>query len=96
MTKIYFINGKKVDLDSSEWNRIYSDGQWSDEGFNLFWRKKDDCFIYEKWSNWQGVGRSVSLLSREEVIKELFGNADVHPKRVNDAFETIGYIPKIF
>ena len=96
MTKIYFINGKKVDLDSSEWNRIYFDGTWSNEGFNLFWRKKDNCFILEHWSNWQGVGSSVSLLNRKEAIDELLNHTEAHPKRVNEAFETIGYIPKIF
>ena len=96
MVKTYFINNKKIDLNSSEWNMIYFDGTWSDEGFNLFWRKKDECFVLERWSNWQGHGSDVSIMTRKEAIDELFSNAEVHPQRVNEAFETIGFKPEAF
>lgn len=93
--KIYFIEGKKIDLDSSEWNLIYKDGQWSDEGFNLFWRKKDDKFIIENWSQWQGQHDSVKVLTRQEVINILL-REEQHPQRMNDAFIIIGFHPKKF
>ncbi len=95
MTKIYFIENKRVDLDSSEWNLIFKDGQWSDEGFNLFWRKKDDKFIIENWSQWQGQHDSVEVLTRQKVIDILL-RKEQHPQRMNDAFQIIGYVPELF
>lgn len=95
MTRIYFINNKKVDLDSSEWNRIYKDGQWSDRGINLFWRKKDDSFIFESWSNWQGKHNKVEIITRQDAIEFLL-REDHHPQRVNDAFNLIGHKPEFF
>lgn len=97
MTRIYFVDGKKMDLDSSEWNRIYYDGTWSDRGINLFWRRKDDVFVLEKWSNWQGEGSNIEILNREEATNYLYSHeSGNHPERVNDAFETINHIPKQF
>ena len=97
MTKIYFIDGKKVDLDSSEWNLIYNDGMWSDEGISLYFRKKDDSFILESWSNWQGVGSNIKTMTRKEAINYLIkSESDTHPQRVNEAFETIKYFPQVF
>ena len=97
MTKIYFIDGKKVDLDSSEWNLIYNDGMLSNTGVNLYFRKKDDNFILEKWSKWQGAGSNVETMTRKEAISYLIeSESDTHPQRVNEAFETIKYFPEIF
>lgn len=95
MTRIYFINNKKVDLDSSEWNLIYKDGQWSDRGINLFWRKKDDFLILESWSKWQKEHDKIEILTRQEAIEFLLGE-EYHPQRVNDAFYIIGHKPKNF
>jgi len=86
--KIYFIDGKKVDLDSSEWNMIYSDGRWKSRGVRLFWRKKDDSFIIEHWSAWQGEHNRADVIIRVEAIDYLV-NEEHHPERVHDALEAI-------
>ena len=85
---IYFIEGKKVDLNSSEWDLIYSDGRWNSRGVNLYWRAKDDRFILEDWTNWQGEHNSIDVLERDEAISWLLSQSN-HPNRVMDALETI-------
>ena len=96
MTKVYFIDGKKVDLDSSEWDLIYKDGQWNSRGVNLFFRKKDNIFILESWSNWQSERSGVELKTREEAIEYLNNQSYKHPKRVDETFQKIRYIPEVF
>jgi len=97
MTRTYFINGKKVNLDSSEWNLIYSDGRWSNEGINLFFRKKDGCFILEKWTNWQTGRDHIQIMSKKEAIDYLLNNhSDIHPERVDEAFQKMGFNPETF
>ena len=93
MTKIYFLEGKRIDLDSSEWNRIYYDGTWNSRGINLFWRKKDNCFILETWSNWQNEFNKVEVLIKHEAVEFLLGE-EQHPQRVNDAFQIIKFKPE--
>lgn len=97
MTKVYFIKGKRIDLDSSEWNLIYKDGQWSSRGTNLYFRKKDNCFILENWSNWQNEKSDIEIMTRKEAIDYLITyQSNNHPDRVNETFQKIHYFPELF
>jgi len=88
MTKVYFIDGKKLDLDSSEWELIYSDGRWSSRGVNLYFRKKDNKFILENWTNWQGENSTIELLDSKGVLE--FLTNEPHPARANETIEQLG------
>lgn len=95
--KIYFIEGKKIDLDSSEWDLIYKNGQWSNTGINLFFRKKDKRFILEIWNNYQGKRDYIETMTRKEAIDYLINHHSYdHPERVNETFQKIHYFPELF
>lgn len=93
MTNKYYINGNEVDLDSDEWELIYQDGRWSSRGFKVFWRQKDDKFVIESWTHWQGEVNTAKLYNRERIIEMLINER--HQDRVSETFEVIkAKIPK--
>lgn len=92
---IYFIDKKKIDLNSSEYNLIYSDGRWGNYPLFLFWRKKDDVFLSVQENHWQGKTNTIEKISREEAIDFLLGE-EQHPDRANDALEIIKAKVEVF
>lgn len=83
---IVVIDGKKVNLDTSE--ELYADGRFrQSRGVTLFKTKKGNL-VWLKWTNWQGETDEYCFVTPEEA-KELL-EQQPHPSRVARAILQLG------
>lgn len=67
--------GEGVVIDTKDAVLIYSDGQFSDQGIDIYLHP-DHGFIQYEWSRWQGAGSYWRQLSTGDVLKHLLSLYD--------------------
>lgn len=86
---------KKVKVNTKKLIRLFSDGNYSDDGVNYYCTSDQLRFFVEYWSRWQDTHDFLSEISRQEFVERMLTEQS-HPDRAIEALEAIGYaVPEI-